>query len=308
MPPATPRATPPSLPRTSNAGRLKTLTSGSTTEASLYNALGQRIQISGGTAGTVLYAYDEAGHLLGEYDGTGVLVQETVWLGDIPVATVRPNGASISTYYVHSDQLNTPRQITRPSDNAPMWTWFSDPFGTDAANSNPAGAGAFAYNLRFPGQVFDGQAGLHQNGFRDYDPATGRYPQSDPIGLAGGINPYAYVRGNPASRRDPLGLQDQSPTTDPSNSIDDTGAGTKAYNACEAINRQADDLAKAAEARAKRDWKRFNDLQAEADRQLDKYLENTVGKPQDAPPLPRGPEPETPLPPGTIQPLPPPTI
>ena len=50
------------------------------TETAIYNALGQRIQISGGAGGTVLYAYDEAGHLLGEYDGTGALIEETVWL------------------------------------------------------------------------------------------------------------------------------------------------------------------------------------------------------------------------------------
>ena len=79
-------------------------------------------------------------------------------------------------------RLNTPRQITRPSDNAQMWTWFSDPFGTDAANGNPAGVGAFPYNLRFAGQVFGGPAGLHDNYFRDFDPAVGRYIESDLIG------------------------------------------------------------------------------------------------------------------------------
>jgi RHS repeat-associated protein len=189
-----------------NAGRLQTLANGSATETSIYNALGQRIEVSGGATGTVLYAYDEAGHLLGEYDGTGSLIEETVWLGDTPVATLRPNGANVAIYYVHSDQLNTPRQITRPSDNVPMWTWNSDPFGTDAANPNPTGAGAFTFNLRFPGQVFDGQAGLHQNGFRDLDPATGRYVESDPIGLWGGSNTYIYGGGNPASVFDRLGL------------------------------------------------------------------------------------------------------
>jgi RHS repeat-associated protein len=66
-----------------------------------------------------------------------------------------------------------------------MWTWFSDAFGTDAANSNPSGAGTFAHNLRFPGQLFDGQVGLHSNGYRDFDPATGRYVESDPMGLFG---------------------------------------------------------------------------------------------------------------------------
>jgi hypothetical protein len=96
------------------------------------------VKISGGAAGMVLYAYDEAGHLLGEYDGTGTLIEETVWLGDIPVATLRPNGATVAIYYVHSDPLNTPRQITRPSDNVPMWTWNSDPFGTDAARISTA--------------------------------------------------------------------------------------------------------------------------------------------------------------------------
>jgi YD repeat-containing protein len=67
-----------------NAGRLTTLTNGSSTETALYNALGQRIEIEGGVNGTVLYAYDEAGHLLGEYDGTGALIEETVWLGGAP--------------------------------------------------------------------------------------------------------------------------------------------------------------------------------------------------------------------------------
>jgi RHS repeat-associated protein len=87
-----------------------------------------------------------------------------------------------------------------------MWTWYSDPFGTDAANANPSGAGTFAYNLRLPGQVFDGAVGLHLNGARNYDPAVGRYVESDPIGLQGGLNTYAYANGNPISEMDPLGL------------------------------------------------------------------------------------------------------
>jgi RHS repeat-associated protein len=196
-----------------DAGRLRTLNNGSTTETALYNALGQRIQISGGVNGTILCAYDEAGHLLGEYDGTGTVIQETVWLGDIPVATLRPSGPTVAVHYVHSDQLNTPHQVARPSDNAVMWTWNADPFGTDAANSNPAGAGTFAYNVRFPGQLFDGQAGLHYNYFRDFDPATDRYLQGDPIGLSGGINPYVYGYANPLSNIDPDGTRPPGTST-----------------------------------------------------------------------------------------------
>jgi RHS repeat-associated protein len=86
-----------------------------------------------------------------------------------------------------------------------MWTWNSAPFGTDAANPNPSGAGTFAYNLRFPGQLFDGQAGLHQNEFRDFDPAIGRYMESDPVGLSASINTYAYVDDDPLGFYDPDG-------------------------------------------------------------------------------------------------------
>ena len=90
-----------------------------------------------------------------------------------------------------------------------MWTWNSDPFGTDAANPNPSGAGTFGYNLRFPGRIFDGQAGLHQNYFRDLDPAMGRYVEPDPIGLAAGsLSPFAYVRNHPIQLLDPSGLAD----------------------------------------------------------------------------------------------------
>lgn len=189
-----------------NRGRMKTLKKGTPTETIVWNALGQRVKVSGGTPGTVLYVYDEAGHFLGEYASTGALVQETVWMGDTPVATIRP-GTPAVVYYVHTDHLNTPRRVTRPSDNKLMWTWYSDPFGTDLPNENPAAGGTFKYNLRFPGQLYDSHAGLNQNYFRDYDPAIGRYVESDPIGLTGdSLSTYAYVNNNPISNIDPLGL------------------------------------------------------------------------------------------------------
>lgn len=89
-----------------------------------------------------------------------------------------------------------------------VWRWDqAEPFGTYPANENPSGLGAFEFNLRFDGQYFDKETGLHYNYFRDYDPAIGRYVQSDPIGLAGGLNTYAYVKGNPLRYRDPMGLK-----------------------------------------------------------------------------------------------------
>jgi RHS repeat-associated protein len=95
------------------------------------------------------------------------------------------------------------------ADNAgkSVWQWNSDPFGVTLANADPDGDGvAFNYNLRFPGQYFDSETRLHYNYFRDYNPSTGRYIESDPIGLAGGLNTFGYVGGNPLSFVDLFGL------------------------------------------------------------------------------------------------------
>jgi len=99
--------------------------------------------------------------------------------------------------------------VTQPADNAARWRWDSDPFGTNAPNENPSGLGVFKYNLRFPGQQYDGLAGLYYNYFRDYDAATGRYVESDPVGLRGGIDTYVYSYNLPTDLTDPLGLEPQ---------------------------------------------------------------------------------------------------
>lgn len=139
------------------------------------------------------FVYDEAGHLLGEYDDSGASIQDTIWLGDTLVATIQPNGAIVAVFYIHSDHLNTPRSISRPVDNVVVWRWDGDPFGTTTADQNPDGdAAAFVFSLRFSGQYFDAETGLNYNYYRDYYQATGRYQQSDPAGLLGGTNTYAY--------------------------------------------------------------------------------------------------------------------
>ncbi|MDD4964930.1 MAG: polymorphic toxin type 44 domain-containing protein [Gallionella sp.] len=112
----------------------------------------------------------------------------------------------LNTYYIHSDHLDSPRSITNTAGQE-VWRWDNtDPFGNNIANENPANQGNFTFNLRFPGQYFDKETGLHYNVNRDYNPAVGRYIESDPIGLQGGINTFGYVGGNPLGFSDPLGL------------------------------------------------------------------------------------------------------
>ena len=128
-------------------------------------------------------------------------------LQSAPLAlTVGTAPGAATAYFIHTDQLNTPRAITDGSGNL-VWQWDSDPFGKDAPNELPAGQPAFTFNQRFPGQQFDRESNLHYNYFRDYDPALGRYVQSDPIGLKGGINTYGYVNGNPIVAIDFYGLE-----------------------------------------------------------------------------------------------------
>ncbi|MDD5276961.1 MAG: RHS repeat-associated core domain-containing protein [Methylovulum sp.] len=145
---------------------------------------------------------DEANRLIDEYNN-GARLQEHIWLGDQPVAIINGNGI----FPVLSDHLNTPRQIINANKQL-RWQWDnSDPFGANAPDTNPQGLGGFAYNLRFSGQYWDSETGLFYNYFRVYDPKAGRYTQSDPIGLWGGLNTYTYVGNNPVNWIDPLGLE-----------------------------------------------------------------------------------------------------
>ncbi|MDH5218375.1 MAG: RHS repeat-associated core domain-containing protein, partial [Gammaproteobacteria bacterium] len=118
-----------------------------------------------------------------------------------PVAT-KP----AQVYFIHADHLNTPRVIVDQT-NAPVWRWNNqNAFGNNPPIEDPDNNHRpFEYNLRFAGQYFDKETQLHYNYFRDYDPVTGRYLSSDPIGLAGGNNTYGYALQNPLSFIDPTG-------------------------------------------------------------------------------------------------------
>ena len=167
--------------------------------------------------------------VLGEYDNgsaKGAGRTEYLWLPTedqsqaIPVGMFR-NGRFFA---VHSDHLGTPRLVT-DEQNKPVWQWPYSAFGNNKptgvlkATTNPRSAitnqptllratAATEFNLRFPGQYADDEAGSFYNLNREYLAGQGRYTQNDPIGLDGGLNRFGYVRGNPLKRVDPLGLND----------------------------------------------------------------------------------------------------
>jgi RHS repeat-associated protein len=217
-------------------GRISSRVVSSGTTNYIYNALGQLVE-KNNLGGTELQMYDEAGHLVSEYGIHGTLIEETIWMDDTPVAVVQPSGTSVVIYYVHTDHLNTPRKVTRPSDNGLMWRWDPDTFGSLQPNPNPAGLGAFTYNLRFAGQYFMNESQLFTNGFRTYDPITGRYLESDPIGLSGGsYSTYSYANGNPIANSDPSGEFVPPPILGPLALLEGAGVagyagGTLIYNA-----------------------------------------------------------------------------
>jgi RHS repeat-associated protein len=165
-----------------------------------YNALGQRVVKQTGAdpnqSQVTLYLYNESGQLIGEYDASGQVTREYIYLDTTPLALATEG----QVYYYHNDHLATPKLLTDANRNV-VWQARHTPFGKAELQVE-----LVTNNLRFPGQYFDSETGLHYNYFRDYDPEVGRYLQSDPIGLRGGINTYAYVGGNPIMYFDPFGL------------------------------------------------------------------------------------------------------
>ncbi len=157
-------------------------------------------------ATTTLFVYDESGRLAGEYSDKGVAQSEYIYLDGLPIALLR--GGTL--YYIDSDQLGTPRQVVEPIGNVVVWKWdyLQNAFGNSTPNEDPDGDTAvFAFALRFPGQYYDAESGINYNYYRDYEPMVGRYVESDPIGLLGGVSTYAYANAAPLRFRDPLGLE-----------------------------------------------------------------------------------------------------
>lgn len=183
-----------------------------------YNALNQltrcqRYPAATGTAAerTTTYEYDAIGRRTAKVDSVNGRV-EFIWAGS-EIAGERESSLISKVYsryfvkdgsdyyFIHRDHLGTPQMLTN-SFGQSVWSSDSLAFGSTSVD------GSVEFNLRFPGQYFDSETGLHYNYFRDYDPSLGRYLQSDPVGLRAGINTYLYVRGNPISFIDPFGLTD----------------------------------------------------------------------------------------------------
>ena len=174
---------------------------GATTETYKLNGTGERV-LKTPTSGTpTRFVYAPSGHLLFEYGG-GFGARAYIWADDTLVAI---QDGSTGTHYVYTDHLGTPRAVTTTTSNTPIWTWpwLQNPFG-----EKPASGSGYTLNLRYPGQYADAETGLNYNYFRDgYEAASGRYGQSDPLGLFGGsYSPYVYASGDPIIYIDPFGL------------------------------------------------------------------------------------------------------
>ncbi|MFC0446321.1 RHS repeat domain-containing protein [Pseudidiomarina halophila] len=119
-----------------------------------------------------------------------------IWLEGELVALVYND----DLYFVHNDHLGRPHKVT---DDAKAVVWEAD---LQSFDRSVVSSSIGALNIGFPGQYWDSESATWQNWYRDYDPSTGRYIQSDPIGLSGGMNTYSYVASNPMRFIDFKGL------------------------------------------------------------------------------------------------------
>ncbi|WNB75567.1 RHS repeat-associated core domain-containing protein [Methylomonas koyamae] len=187
----------------------------------VYAADQRLVQINSGSSLLAGYAYDAFGRRVGKtrpgkplhtfaYAGSQLLAENAgtpshyAYLDGEPLARIDGSAANSPIYYFHNHPLGVPLKASNAAGQT-VWAAQLQPFGLMQTTT-----ATISQNLRFPGQYFDAESGLHYNMARYYSPELGRYLQSDPIGLAGGINTYTYVRNSPLNRIDPLGLYDTS--------------------------------------------------------------------------------------------------
>ncbi len=189
--------------------RLVGFTKSGTTASYVNDHLGRRVRKTVNGV-TTWYVWDGP-RLLAEFSGTGSRQIRYAYLGEDVSPTQLEN--SSGTFYVHADRLATPRVLTN-SAAVVVWRARYSAFGKAVVDEDPDGNSvSTTFNLRFAGQYFDAESGLHYNHSRTYDPNVGRYVQADPSGLSEGPNLYAYVDNNPALWIDPLGEAKHGDTT-----------------------------------------------------------------------------------------------
>jgi RHS repeat-associated protein len=175
--------------------RLIQVVDGAMTAGYTYNGNGQRVKkVVNGT--TTVFHYSLNGQIIAESNSAGNITAEYVYLNSAPLAKIE--GSNV--YFYHNDHLGTPQKMTDASGTA-VWAADYKPFGEATITVS-----TITNNLRFPGQYYDQETGLHYNYFRDYNPAIDRYIEGDPIGLRGGINLYLYAGANSIRFTDPRGL------------------------------------------------------------------------------------------------------
>jgi RHS repeat-associated protein len=182
--------------------RLRQFAKGTASASYLYEAGGRRVSKT--VNGTSMWFLWDDSSLLAEYDGGGTPTKRYGYLPDryAPLQVQDVNG----TYYVHADHLQTPRLVTGSAAQT-VWRSRHSAFGEAIVDEDVDGNSVnVLLHVRFPGQYFDAESELHYNYYRDYDPSTGRYVQSDPTGLAGGVNTFAYAHSRPTLGIDPFGL------------------------------------------------------------------------------------------------------
>ena len=197
--------------------RLKIFVSASTNASYSYDPFGRRVKKE--VNGQVTYYLWDEDHVFEEYSASGTTQQRYSYIPRRYSATETEDVNGV--YVVHNDHLDTPKRLS-DTNQAIVWHAEHEAFGASVINADSDGNGVdVVFNQRFPGQYYDGEAGLYYNYLRDYDTHIGRYLQSDPIGLAGGHNLFLYASANPLGRIDPIGTINFEPPFDPENPIID---------------------------------------------------------------------------------------
>ncbi|HFD31671.1 MAG TPA: hypothetical protein ENJ28_02995 [Gammaproteobacteria bacterium] len=179
-----------------------------------YDSFGRRIkkEVTQNAQKTTHYLWDGT-NIIAEYDGTGSRIKRYSYTAD-RYAPLQMEDAS-GIYNVHTDHLDAPVVLTNQVGDV-VWRAEYEAYGSTQINEDVDGdLQSVRFDLRRPGQWEDLESGLYYNYFRYYDPSTGRYITSDPIGQLGGINTYSYVRSNPLRWIDPLGLELAIPVSGP---------------------------------------------------------------------------------------------